>query len=397
MTHLPPLPAGYRLLCLAAAPGGGDHDAQVAAAIAAIDDWQAVFRAARHHHLVPPLATLLHTAAGAQAPAAIRARLRQLQIQQTQRCLRQTQTLARLCERLAAADIRVLSVKGTPLSQLLFHDLARRGIGDIDLLVAPDRVAAALDVLIELGWRNEDPDIPAAAMATVPFRDLGLRHPSAGLVELHRRLTDDPTLFAFDFETLWRNRRKIDDLPAAITTLADDHCALYLVLHGSEHGWTRLRWLADLVPILIDARSRQALDALAAPLGLSPAVANATALCEVLLLGRDPARLPPAQRRYVARHRSWFVAGDAWTRQSNGAGLSPARAFLFHMRIRWMRYTMRPTWRGLWASLRTELNSPVDWPVLRLPPALHWLYPTLRPLGWAIRRLRRISRHRGKV
>ena len=39
-----------------------------------------------------------------------------------------------------------------------------------------------------------------------------------------------------------------------------------------------------------------------------------------------------------------------------------------------------------------EWFTPADWNTVRLPDALFWLYPLLRPVGWLVRRWQRSSR-----
>ena len=51
-----------------------------------------------------------------------------------------------------------------------------------------------------------------------------------------------------------------------------------------------------------------------------------------------------------------------------------------------------PDWRYRADQARREWFTPADWNTLRLPDALFWLYPLLRPVGWLVRRWRRSGR-----
>lgn len=382
------LPAGFRLLCLAASGDYPERQARIEAALAEVDDWHAVIAAARNHHLIPPLSTLLRQPTAPSAPAWVLDLLAGLHERQSRACLKQAHDLSRLCHDFADHGIRCLSIKGTVLSQQLYGDPARRGAGDIDLVIDPTQFPQAQALLRRQGFSSSTPKgvpVDDSDLAMAVLRDLSFRRPDGCFVELHQRLTEDATLLPLDFDTLWQHRRGAAGFPAPVQTLSAEHCALYLVAHGGEHAWGRLRWLADLTAVFADPDLHARVDALAATLSLAPALREALGLAGFFLQGRPAEALDAADCRRIARYCRWFVAGTAWTQPAHGDARPGLDRLRHGMRVRWYQYTLRRTWKGAWSRFHADLTAPVDWHLFRLPKGLHWLYPALRPLGWLLR------------
>ena len=59
-------------------------------------------------------------------------------------------------DRLEAAGIRALPLKGSLLARQLYGDIAARSSIDIDVLVAPNDLSNAVAAVAELGWRLGD-------------------------------------------------------------------------------------------------------------------------------------------------------------------------------------------------------------------------------------------------
>jgi len=85
-------------------------------------------------------------------------------------------------ESLAAAGIRTMLLKGAVLASPLYNEPGLRPIGDVDVLVEPDRAREATRILEESGWltwrRHSDRDLLLA-------HGLDLRKPPAGALDVH--------------------------------------------------------------------------------------------------------------------------------------------------------------------------------------------------------------------
>lgn len=382
----PPLPDGFRLLCLSATRTLPDST-QITDIATRITDWTQVIAAAREHRVLPLLPQLL-SVPGLSLPVPVRQEILDHASRQAMVCLKLAAEVVKLSQSLDRAGIRALFFKGITLSQQLYGDIARRSPGDIDLLVAPDQFGAALSLLIERDYRLNDHRIAADSqnLYRVPVRDLGLRHPSGYQLELHRRLTQDHSLLPYDFDTLWQNRCSIPGLPGTVQTLGHLHLALYLLVHGAEHGWTRLRWLSDLPPFFEDPAHAARIWQEADKLHLTPALTEALTLCNMLIAAPPPASVPATVRKRAIRHINWLLGGPLWAGQRPKDKASALDAYT--LRSRWGQYTLRRTWRGAWQRLKADLCEPVDWDLFPLPRGWEGLYPLLRPLGWVLRRIR---------
>ena len=196
----------------------------------------------------------------AGAPAEARAEVRRRAKAATLRWLRlaalQRDALRALCR----AGVDVVVLKGATIGLDAHGDPGARSPGDVDVLVAPESVAAAVRALREAGldwygWSPPvDPDRPEVgpdAVGRVPhlpmLRDVTLEQDGLQ-IEVHWRLFLNPRLMPVDRAWLAR--------PRGLTFQAMDIPALplaaqwtYVLVHGSNHLWSRMKWLAD-VPAL---------------------------------------------------------------------------------------------------------------------------------------------------
>jgi Uncharacterised nucleotidyltransferase len=93
----------------------------------------------------------------------------------------------RVMSMLADAGIRAAPLKGPFLSEAIYADAGRRFSSDIDLLVSPDQLHAAVDVVRELGYAAPTDHVDASGL---PLLHLVLTHARGELppVELHWRV-----------------------------------------------------------------------------------------------------------------------------------------------------------------------------------------------------------------
>lgn len=378
----------FRVLCLAArCPQTGADGAALRAVIGEGVDWPSIVRGARRHRIVAMVLAGLRAHDGLPVPTAVIAELHRLTAANARRALKQAAEVVRLAGLLADRGVRVLVLKGVAMSLQLHGDLALRGVGDIDLLVAPVDFPAADAVLVAAGYRRLAPngDPMPGAVDWAAYRDLVYETPDRGeTVELHQHLTANRHRLLQDFERLWLGRGEIVLAGERVALLPERVLPLYLCVHGADHCWARLCWLSDLATLQRAPGVRAVVLADAEAAGLGKAMRLALALADDFLGSSSvAARSDEARvRRFVAR----FFAGTAWLDV-------PAPASVGRLRFEaWRRlelYSMKAGWRHVWRELRAEFLNPVDRTVIPLPGRLRWLYPFLRPVGWALRNLRR--------
>ena len=265
--------------------------------------------------------------------------------------LRAAAACAELERRFAAAGVRRLYLKGLTLSVLAYGSPSIKASADIDILVAPDDIAAAVGVLVEAGFALADP-------AGLPLDRLGqwhrhhketnwVRGADRVAVDLHSRLADSPALLTLGVDA--PAQRVAVGGGIVLPTLAADLLPAYLAVHGASSCWFRLKWIADFAALCGDLGAKE-LEREAAMLGAERPMAQALLLANALfgLFGdrRDPLLASRANRRMVALalgtiggrepterrlgtlaiHRNQllmkagprFVAGEAW-RQARAA------------------------------------------------------------------------------
>ena len=258
--------------------------------------------------------------------------------------LRAAAACAELEWRLEAAGVRRLYLKGLTLSVLAYGSPSIKASADIDILVAPDDIAAAAGVLVEAGFALADP-------AGVPLDRLGewhrqhketnwVRGADRVAVDLHSRLADSLALLRLGVDAPAQSVAVGTGI--VLPTLSADLLPAYLAVHGASSGWFRLKWIADFTA-LCWGRDAGELERDAAALGAERPMAQALLLAnalfgrfgdrrEALLADRAHRRLlalalgaigggEPTARRFgtVAIHRNQllmkagprFVAGEA--------------------------------------------------------------------------------------
>ncbi len=159
--------------------------------------------------------------------------------------------LAQVIGALGNAGISPVALKGVALADLLYDDPTVRPSTDLDVLVRPEELTGALDVLKTLGART--PPQPEIDFQRRHSYDLScLLPPAAGkatLVELHWHLAPRG-LVDLDLDA-WRASAQPFDLDGvAALRFAPEEQLLHLALHMRKHRYVGLRWLADVAELL---------------------------------------------------------------------------------------------------------------------------------------------------
>ncbi|MEO0031217.1 MAG: hypothetical protein RIS94_975 [Pseudomonadota bacterium] len=204
-------------------------------------DWPLVTRLATTHQVTALVADAL---ALVEAPRPARAALAQAAHPLLGEALRHAHETHRLVALLDAAGIPATVLKGAATAITAFGRQGLREAIDIDLLVAPDLVPPALATLLREGYHVEG-DLRAARQRG--HKDLLLYHPGRAVtLELHWRLFQNPRVLPVPTD-----RVPVAVLPGRdVPALAPLDEALYLCCHGGEHGWAKLKWLADITALL---------------------------------------------------------------------------------------------------------------------------------------------------
>ena len=345
---------------------------------AAVRDWPA-FEAVVARHRVGALAESGLRRAGVSPPPSTAQGLARDAARAARDALVMARESLRLQREFDAADIRAVFVKGTALALLAYRDLGVKQSWDIDLLVAPDRAMAGRRLLERLGYALHHPDlndrqferfIPFAGQCAFFNAALGTT------VELHWRLLDNERLLTG--VDACSPTQDVELGGGAIRTLADAPLFAFLCAHGALHGWSRLKWLADLSAFLA-RRSQSEIERLygeAARIGGGRTASAALLLCHDLL---DVALAPEFLRRLRSDGKAVALTNLAMRCIGHAGGSADFGPYSpTGIRLTLSHFTLRPGHFYLAGALRIWWNSAFDRARIALPPPLSFLHHVIR-------------------
>jgi hypothetical protein len=258
-----------------------------------------------------------------------------------------------------------------------------RSFVDLDLLVRPDDVPAAIGVLYVEGY------LPAVDFSPAQERcfrrvdgDYPLVHRRTRLlVELHARVSSVRFCMPIATDALLRRSATVPLGGGEVRTLGDEDLLVVLCVHGAKHRWKRLEWLAALAELLRADRG---------DVGAALALASGVRARRTLLLGLSLARrlldapLPAEAAREIETDAGLAaLAAEAERRMFDDRaekGEETQANLRFNLRAR-----DGAADRARFAARWLFSPSPEDWRWARLPDALFPLYRVLRPVRLLLR------------
>ncbi|MCC5879151.1 MAG: nucleotidyltransferase family protein [Idiomarina sp.] len=286
-----------------------------------------LMKALRYHQLIPFIQE------ARQVP-----QLKPLHIQNLKRAHKQQQSKSQLTLAFAEMDIDARWFKGHTLTDKLYKTPASRYASDLDVLLPRKAsvVKAAL-YLIDQGWRcpfEHNADIAKQINDYLKtHKDLPLRHPASGTVELHYRITAAAVPISAAFERwLWQ----CDNSQLSCEEL------LYLCYHGSVTAYHRLKWLYDIHLYLeawLKERTTEELLSFAKKTDtLRPLLLSWGLACRVF-----NTQMPVSIARQI--HKSWLVRWGMQRVLLNAekcSGQSPSLMYRFERRLFWYLAHQKP-------------------------------------------------------
>jgi hypothetical protein len=374
--------------CCCWPPSAARVQAIRAATLASVD-WPRLLRIVRKHRVWGLVQDGL-VRATVPLPAEIAQEIRAEALALTQRNLVIAAEVLRLQRRFEEAGVPIIFVKGVSLSLLAYGDLSLKHSIDIDVLIAPAWVEAAKLVLDRAGYA---PIEPLLALTPTQFELLMRYSKECGflqqekhlVVELHWRLSYNPLLM----ENIGPNSpiQSVRIAQTQIHTFCFEELFVYLCVHGAQHDWQRVKWLADLAALLSVRGDRdiETLYRAAQRAGAGTCAGQAMLLCERLLGLEFPVSLARELRQSTKLALFEALALDAMLGGGAETELS-ARAF-GTLRVCLSLFFLGQGWRYALYEFRRYLVSPSDVLTLPLPNWLSWLYPILRLPLWIWRQL----------
>ncbi|GAA0540604.1 nucleotidyltransferase family protein [Halorubrum ejinorense] len=358
-----------------------------------LPDWEVILELASRHRLHSPLRRTLESVA-VDHPRSIDETLDAQHRRNSIENLRHSRQLCDIIDLFESNDIEATPYKGPILAEAAYGSIGDRSFGDLDLLVAPDDVRSAAELLERHGYeRTNFSDIPVETLVNgTVFRwgkEFRFVDRDGGLpVELRfgfiggRR--SDHSIFA----DLLDRRTPTDLAGRTVPALSPEDRALLLLVHGTKHGWRQLSWVYDVALVLagereidweaVTTRARQYHWLNAVLYGVS-VVTELTGLSVP-----DPVRSELESSRLCSVGARRTVAMLRADPMADLTFLEPITTAAF----------LNDNLRGSVTDAVNEVLAPrkADYQWLPLPPRFHRLYYLTRPCHLCVSTIKRIAR-----
>lgn len=365
--------------------------------VAAVD-WARFQALATHHHLLPLVYRGLKSAAdkGAAVPSEWLALLKHQAWKIAAFNLRATGILRRLQRLAREQGVTLIPVKGPALAVWAYGSTSLRQFEDLDLVVRPAELLAAVRLLEQEGYRLRELSPKADRHRYLAsLQDWSLQRPGeAPHLDLKPVLISHTLCGPASTDTLLHaSRRLATGDGGELESPGPEAMLLAVCMDGASESWPKLSAVADVAALLVtqSAADWTSLLAEAKRLGQLRSVLVGVALAELLLVCPVPPALAEAIGGDATARRLAYAAA-----RPLAAGCLPRDGGVQAARFAWKT---RDGWRGRLRFLRRLLFVPgaadLDW--VALPSALYPLYAWLRPgrLAWDAMRRRPRRIHYG--
>ncbi|MDD5369023.1 MAG: nucleotidyltransferase family protein [Anaerolineaceae bacterium] len=339
-------------------------------------DESLLFRAAAQHGLIPLLYQHLHSLPPNRLNPHLAARCKPLYQANALNNLRLAFHLLQFVDLLSAHGIPCLALKGPALAVQAYGDLSLRQFCDLDVLIHPSDLPHLYELLSLAGSRfTPEFRLSPRQLSRMLRSDKHLCfHYQGGVVEVHWRFSNNRLGSPLEPEEWWQSPATVAILDREVPTLSPQNAVWAACLHGAQHGWSQLKWLADLAHLcqanpridwssLMDHARRTGFDRL---------------LTTALLLAADPGGVsfpPHIQSRLIANRSVVLLA-----HQVRQQFFLPSPQDVFSSGQEYLRFRERFRDRLHYWLDWFFIPSRSDWLRFDLPASLIPLYFTMRPL-----------------
>lgn len=283
--------------------------------------------------------------------------------------------LIRIVDLLTNAGIGVMPYKGLALAELLYHDIALREAGDIDLLIRPTDLSRVRERVQELGYA---PHVAFSQAEEEAYLKSGYEYAfdgTAGPNLLEVQWAIQPRFYAVDLDVsrLFKNAVTLPVAGYSVNTPCLEDLFLVLALHAAKHAWAKLIWLCDLARIMTMPRVEWAqIAAQATELGIVRMVRVTLKLANQLLATEIPQE---AEKHLPHDSVAAALASGVQAQIVSGSEFDVESLAYFRLMLR-LRERRFDQLRMLSRLVLTP--GPSEWSAIRLPPRLFPLYRLVR-------------------
>jgi hypothetical protein len=307
--------------------------------------------------------------------------LRQLQIKNNMQTLLTKRQLCLIAQLFDQKKIPMICLKGPVILSKAYDANVGRIMRDLDLLVSPKHIEESAELLQSLGYITTD-DLTDFNYRQKNHHYVFTHQESNHIVELHWRLfpsiVEEP-----DFSILWESRNSIEIAEQKINCLNDELLFTYLIVHGSKHGWFRLKWLFDIHQFLQQPLNWQLVAEITNRWKIQHMMGQAMILIEILFEQDTPEPL----KRYMDSKKAQKMAQIALVMMGEKMNPEEANRQFSHY-LFWKRYffLIRPRSQRVFYILHHFIPTQQDRDILIIPNQFRFLYVPLRPVTVLMRR-----------
>lgn len=184
-------------------------------------------------------------------PPAFQAILRKAYLEAIARNVRMLHHAEIILQALKAQNLDVIALKGLYLAEAIYSSIGLRIFGDLDLLVRKKDIAAALDVMQEIGYQLEtyyNPATPNLDIKHIP----PMIKKDGPYVEVHWSILEENEPFIIDMDGIWQravpaNVAGVDVLALDLEDLVLHLCVHFTYQHRLKAG---LKFLFDISKVM---------------------------------------------------------------------------------------------------------------------------------------------------
>ena len=307
--------------------------------------------------------------------------LKQLQIKNNMYTLFTKRQLCLIADLFEQENVPMICLKGPVILSKAYNASVGRIMRDLDLLVSPNHIERSAELLQSLGYITTD-DLTDFNYRQKNHHYVFTNQESNHIVELHWRLfpsiVEEP-----NFSLLWESRDSIEIAEQKINCLNDELLFTYLIVHGSKHGWFRLKWLFDIHQFLQQPLNWIRVAEIADQWKIQHMMGQAMILIETLFEQDTPEPL----KRYMNLKQARKMAQIALVMMGEKMNPEEANRQFSHY-LFWKRYffLIRPRSQRVFYILHHFIPTQQDRDILIIPNQFRFLYVPLRPVTVLMRR-----------
>lgn len=349
-------------------------------------NWNQFLKLAMHHRIYPSLYPKMKKIDEELIPLYVIQELRRKFQNNTLNMLYLSREMGEVSRIFTENQIRILFLKGPVIAADFYESISLRTSGDIDVIVSIHDLEKVHELLFSLGYVKEADFETVLNEWKWRRHHVTYYHPEKKIkLEVHWRLHPGPCKEP-KFNELWEHKRVSSIETYPIYCLGKEDLLIFLVTHGSRHGWSRLRWLIDIDQLCRGNIDWHVVNTLLRKYQCLHIAGQAFTLSSQLL----NTIIPQEMSSYVMKRRSKQLAQITMFYFERMVNLHtdpvPQEVCEYHERYLFALKTNIQKFVFIASFLYPYVE---DAKTLPLPKKLHFLYFPLRPMLWAWRKTRK--------